>query len=77
MPEIVNTSSRVRVLPPGPPDGIVALTRRVSDLGIGAASLSVEAALDAVDRFFATTPADRHDPTLLRELAGPPPAWRS
>ena len=69
MPDVVTTNSRVRVLAPGPPDGIVALTRRVSDLGIGAASISVDAVLDAVDRFLPPAPGDRREPTMLRELA--------
>jgi hypothetical protein len=47
----------------------VALTRRVSELGIGAASISVDAVLDAVDRFMPAEPGGRRDPTILRELA--------
>jgi hypothetical protein len=67
--DVVTTSARVRVIPPGPPEGVVALTRRFSELGIGAASISVDAVLDAVDRFLPAEPGGRRDPTLLRELA--------
>ena len=70
MSDVVTTGSRVRVLPPGPPEGVVSMTRRVSDLGLGAASLGVGAVLGAVDRFRAAGPADRRrEPTLLHELA--------
>jgi len=68
--DIVTTDSRVRVLPPGPPEGVVSLSRRVSDLGMGAASIGVEAMLDAVDRFRPNGTTERHrEPTLLREMA--------
>jgi hypothetical protein len=67
--DVVTTSARVRVIPPGPPEGVVALTRRFSELGIGAASISVDAVLDAVDRFLPAEPGGRRDPTILRELA--------
>ena len=70
MSDIVTTDSRVRVLPPGPPEGVVSLSRRVSDLGLGAASIGVEAMLDAVDRFRPNGSTERHrEPTLLREMA--------
>lgn len=70
MPDIVTTDSRVRVLPAGPPEGVVSLSRRVSDLGLGAASIGVEAMLDAVERFRPNGSAERHrEPTLLREMA--------
>ena len=69
MSDVVTTSARVRVIPPGPPEGVVALTRRFSELGIGAASISVDAVLDAVDRFLPAAPGGRRDPTILRELA--------
>jgi hypothetical protein len=67
--DVVTTSARVRVVPPGPPEGIVALTRRFSELGIGAASISLDAVLDAVDRFLPAESAGRREPTMLRELA--------
>jgi len=67
--DVVTTSARVRVIQPGPPEGVVALTRRFSELGIGAASISVDAVLDAVDRFLPAEPGGRRDPTILRELA--------
>jgi hypothetical protein len=70
VPEIVTTESRVRVVPAGPPEGVVSLSRRVSDLGIGAASIGVGAMLDAVERFRPNGSAERHrEPTLLREVA--------
>jgi hypothetical protein len=70
VPEIVTTDSRVRVLPAGPPEGVVSLSRRVSDLGLGAASIGVEAMLDAVERFRPNGSSERHrDPTVLREMA--------
>jgi len=67
--DVVTTSARVRVVPPGPPEGIVALTRRFSELGLGAASISLDAVLDAVDRFRPAEPGGRREPTMLRELA--------
>lgn len=70
MSDIVTTTSEVRMLPAGPPEGVVSLSRRVSNLGIGAASIGIEAMLDAVERFRPNGSAERHrDPTLLREVA--------
>jgi hypothetical protein len=67
--DVVTTSARVRVVPPAAPEGIVALTRRFSELGIGAASISFDAVLDAVDRFLPAEPGGRREPTMLSELA--------
>jgi hypothetical protein len=69
VPEIVTTDSRVRVLPTGPPEGVASLSRRVSDLGLGAASIGIEAMLDAVERFGPNGSSGHRDPTFLRELA--------
>jgi len=70
VPDIVTTDSRVRVLPAGPPEGVVSLSRRVSDLGLGAASIGVGAMIDAVERFRPNGSSERHrEPTLLREMA--------
>jgi hypothetical protein len=70
VPDIVTTDSRVRILPAGPPEGVVSLSRRVSDLGMGAASIGIEAMLDAVERFRPNGSSERHrEPTLLREMA--------
>ena len=70
MPDIVTADSRVRVLPAGPPEGVVSISRRVSDLGMGAASIGVEAMLDAVERFRPNGSSERHrEPTVLREMA--------
>jgi hypothetical protein len=68
--DIVTADSRVRVLPAGPPEGVVSISRRVSDLGMGAASIGVEAMLDAVERFRPNGSSERHrEPTVLREMA--------
>jgi hypothetical protein len=70
MAEVVTTGSTVRVLPSAQPEGLISTTRRVSELGVGAASISVRAVLDALDRYFPSRPVDRRgDPSVVRDLS--------